>query len=126
MVSTNTLVKGAIVQIDASPFKQYFEQRYRLTPGAGKLAEKTQATTEKQGEKQAEKPKMSAQLKHKINWRRKHRHVDPLLEDQFKTGRLLARISSRPGQCGRADGYILEGDELNFYLRKLREKKGRA
>lgn len=38
-------------------------------------------------------------------------------------GRLLACISSRPGQSGRADGYLLEGDELAFYLKKLQKKK---
>lgn len=42
--------------------------------------------------------------------------IDPLLEEQFNTGRLLACISSRPGQVGRADGYILEASfsELHF------------
>jgi small subunit ribosomal protein S8e len=30
---------------------------------------------------------------------------------------------SRPGQCGRCDGYILEGKELEFYLRKMQKKK---
>ena len=34
-----------------------------------------------------------------------------------------ACVSSRPGQSGRADGYILEGKELEFYLRKLKSKK---
>lgn len=38
--------------------------------------------------------------------------IDPLLETQFAAGRLYATISSRPGQSGRADGYILEGKEL--------------
>jgi len=38
--------------------------------------------------------------------------IDPLLESQFAAGRLYATISSRPGQSGRADGYILEGKEL--------------
>ena len=51
--------------------------------------------------------------------------VDQALEDQFQTGRVLASISSRPGQCGRADGYVLEGKELEFYLRKIKAKKGR-
>jgi small subunit ribosomal protein S8e len=32
-------------------------------------------------------------------------------------------ISSRPGQSGRADGYILEGKELEFYSKKLEKKK---
>merc|ERR1719418_32387 len=31
------------------------------------------------------------------------------LADQFNTGHLLGSISSRPGQSGRIDGYILEG-----------------
>ncbi len=36
-----------------------------------------------------------------------------------------ACLSSRPGQVGRADGYILEGKELEFYLRKIKAKKGK-
>lgn len=36
-----------------------------------------------------------------------------------------ACIASRPGQCGRADGYILEGKELEFYSRKIKAKKGK-
>jgi len=36
---------------------------------------------------------------------------------------VLAVISSRPGQSGRADGYILEGKELEFYLKKMERKK---
>ena len=42
--------------------------------------------------------------------------IDPLLESQFGAGRLYAAISSRPGQSGRADGYILEGKELEVYV----------
>ena len=66
--------------------------------------------------------------------------IDLLLETQFSAGRLYAAVSSRPGQCGRADGYVLEGkelevcsytllslsadhDTLQFYLRKLRTGK---
>ena len=51
------------------------------------------------------------------------RALDSMLDDQFPTGRLYAVISSRPGQCGRADGYILEGKELEFYLRRVQRKK---
>lgn len=49
--------------------------------------------------------------------------LDGELEDQLKQGRFLACVSSRPGQSGRADGYILEGPELAFYKRKLKSKK---
>ena len=44
--------------------------------------------------------------------------IDPLLESQFQAGRLYASIASRPGQSGRCDGYVLEGKELEFYLRR--------
>jgi small subunit ribosomal protein S8e len=37
-------------------------------------------------------------------------------------GRIFARISSRPGQSGRADGYLLEGKELEFYTKKMDKK----
>ena len=36
----------------------------------------------------------------------------------------VASVASRPGQSGRADGYVLEGQELAFYLRKLKAKRG--
>lgn len=38
---------------------------------------------------------------------------------------ILASISSRPGQCGRVDGYILEGKELEFYVKKIKSKKSK-
>jgi len=47
--------------------------------------------------------------------------VDAALERQFEAGRLYAVIASRPGQSGRCDGYILEGEELAFYQRQLRK-----
>ncbi len=43
--------------------------------------------------------------------------IDTLIESQFGAGRLYAVISSRPGQVGRADGYILEGKELEVGLK---------
>jgi len=49
--------------------------------------------------------------------------VDPNLKEQFNAGRLYAVIASRPGQSGRADGYILEGKELDFYTKKMAKKK---
>jgi len=52
--------------------------------------------------------------------------LDTHLAEQFLQGRLYACIASRPGQDGCADGYILEGKELEFYLRKLQKKKTTA
>lgn len=47
-----------------------------------------------------------------------------LLSNQ-KTNCVSAKVASRPGKHGRADGYILEGKELDFYLRKIKSKKGK-
>ena len=57
----------------------------------------------------------------KLAARKKVRTLESHLKDQFNRGRLLACISSRPGQSGRCDGYILEGKELEFYQRKLKK-----
>jgi hypothetical protein len=42
----------------------------------------------------------------KLAKRQEGQKLDGHLEDQFASGRLLACIASRPGQCGRADGYV--------------------
>jgi len=205
LVRTNTLVKGCIVQIDATPFKQWYEQFYRMQIGKVKKeddkkpaaepkkeekapakkdekapakkdekapakkddkppAKKDEKATAKKDEKapakkeekapakKDDKPpakkeekapakkdekktdktkpadpsapkKPSNHLKRKLNSRKKARVLEQALKDQFNTGRLLARISSRPGQSGRADGYILEGEELAFYLKKTDKKR---
>jgi ribosomal protein S8E len=213
LVRTNTLVKGCIVQIDATPFKQWYEHFYRVQLGKvkkddshpGTSAKKTddkpaaaaapkkdtpKSSVQKSGKKEAPKkeavkksdktttapkkdaPKSSTassgkkddkkdsakaaadakaalkatklrrktaeeikkaidsgvrkpshRLKRKLNSRNKTRVIENALKDQFNTGRVLAKISSRPGQSGRADGYILEGEELNFYIRKIEKKR---
>jgi small subunit ribosomal protein S8e len=65
-------------------------------------------------------------VKRKMKERLRARKIDQHLAEQFQTGRLFACIASRPGQCGRCDGYILEGKELEFYLRKMQKKKSKA
>uniref|UniRef100_A0A2R9B4A8 40S ribosomal protein S8 n=1 Tax=Pan paniscus TaxID=9597 RepID=A0A2R9B4A8_PANPA len=64
--------------------------------------------------------KRSKQIEKKYDERKKNAKISSLLEEQFQQGKLLACIASRPGQCGRADGYVLEGKELEFYLRKIK------
>jgi len=205
LVRTNTLVKGCIVQIDATPFKQWYEQFYRVQIGKVKKEDEKKAAAEpkkddkapakkddkapakkddkapakkddkapakkddkapakkddkapakkddkapakkddkapakkddkapakkddkKTGQSKPSDPsapkKPSNHLKRKLNARKKARVFEQALKEQFNTGRLLARISSRPGQSGRADGYILEGEELAFYLKKTDKKR---
>ncbi|KAL4446242.1 hypothetical protein ABPG77_003049 [Micractinium sp. CCAP 211/92] len=120
LVRTQTLVKGCIVQVDAAPFKQWYQQHYGVEVGQKKRAAAAAAPAE--GEAAAQ----SNHVKRKLKQRNQGRKLDQLLDDQFATGRLYAAISSRPGQCGRADGYILEGRELEFYIKKMQKKKGKA
>ncbi len=72
---------------------------------------------------------LAAQSKHvqrKMKTRNQGRKIDQHVADQFNQGRLYACIASRPGQCGRCDGYILEGKELEFYVKKMQKKKSKA
>eukprot|EP00322_Chrysochromulina_rotalis_P000251 CAMPEP_0115848826 /NCGR_PEP_ID=MMETSP0287-20121206/11129_1 /TAXON_ID=412157 /ORGANISM="Chrysochromulina rotalis, Strain UIO044" /LENGTH=203 /DNA_ID=CAMNT_0003302765 /DNA_START=112 /DNA_END=723 /DNA_ORIENTATION=- len=113
LVRTKTLVKGAIVQIDATPFRQWYEAHYGSALGKKKKKE----------EEAAEPKKQSKSVLKKIAGRQEAKVIDPNVNAQFDTGRLYAQISSRPGQCGRCDGFILEGKELEFYVKRMARKK---
>merc|ERR1712198_361658 len=119
LVRTKTLVKNAIVVIDAAPFRQWYESHYALPLGRKKGAKLSEA------EEKVLNQKRSSKTDKKYKERQKEAKVEQALQDQFMTGRVLAAISSRPGQCGRSDGYVLEGKELEFYLRKIKAKKGK-
>ncbi|KAK4344498.1 hypothetical protein RND71_034674 [Anisodus tanguticus] len=124
LVRTQTLVKSAIVQVDAAPFKQWYLQHYGV-----EIGRKKKSAAKKEGEEAPEvvtEEKKSNHVQRKLEKRQQDRKIDPHVEEQFASGRLLAAISSRPGQCGRADGYILEGKELEFYMKKLQKKKGKG
>ena len=161
MVRTNTLVKGAIVQVDSTPFKQWYSKYYGVQLGKkvtdkpaevpaatgakkeaapkgakkeapkaavkaapkAKGAAKPEAVKPEAPKEEAKVVKESAHVLKKRKQRNAIRVLEPNLAEQFNTGRLYARIASRPGQTGRCDGYILEGEELAFYLRKLTHKK---
>ena len=125
MVRTNTLTKSAIVQIDATPFRNFYETFYGATIGKSKRARQTTTTTTdpKATAESTEPVKKSNKVERKLASRQAMSKIEPAVESQFANGRLYAVISSRPGQSGRADGYILEGEELAFYLRKMQAKK---
>jgi len=152
LVRTNTLVKNSIIQIDATPFKQWFERYYGSSLGKKKASTKETPATTKEAAKEPPKGKSKKALKEKeketkeakaaaeaaaaaelvkksrsvitkLHKRARNHKLEHSIEDQFITGRLYACISSRPGQSGRCDGYILEGKELEFYLKKIHQKK---
>ena len=107
MIRTKTLVKGCVVLIDASPFRDWYYKRYGIALGKKKLAEEKADETAVKAPKSVHKPAHA---------------LEKSFEQQFKVGRLMAKITSRPGQVGRADGQLLEGAELQFYMRKTDKK----
>lgn len=113
LVRTKTLVKGAIVVIDGNPFKSYYESHYGIKLGLKK------ASAESAMVDLTTKCQLSQD---RIKARQSKRVLDPLVDAQFASGRLLAKITSRPGQTGRCDGYVLEGRELQFYQRMMAKK----
>ncbi|KAM0516021.1 hypothetical protein ACHAPE_005644 [Trichoderma viride] len=116
LVRTNTLTRSAIVQIDAAPFRQWYESHYGQS--IGRRRQKAQAA--KEGKEAAEEVKKSNSVEKKQAARfATSGKVESAVEKQFEAGRLYAVVTSRPGQSGRCDGYVLEGEELAFYQKKL-------
>ena len=112
LVRTNTLTKSAVVQIDAAPFRQWYEAHYGVQLGRRRQAK---------GQETEESKKSKSVVKKHEERVQKMGKVEQALERQFEAGRLYAVVSSRPGQSGRVDGYVLEGDELAFYQRAIRK-----
>merc|ERR1712224_911571 len=84
LVRTKTLVKNAIVVIDATPFRQWYEAHYAQMLGHKKnqkLSEAEEALINK---------KRSNKIAKKFAERQKESKVEQALEDQFAAGRVLA------------------------------------
>ena len=107
LVRTNTLVKNTIVRVDAHPFKNYLARHY--------FGCKEEELDSFDYYEQLKKSEEGEQTKDKFSKRRRGPKLDHRVIDQIMKGQVLCCISSRPGQSGRADGYILEGKELEFY-----------
>ena len=114
LVRTQTLVKGAIVAVDPLPFKYYWYIHYEEKK-VNKLPEIPVPERKKALEDKREKNKKKHPFSEQIE---KLHHFF----DMMNKGKLLACITSRPGQSGRCDGYLLEGKELDFYSKKIEKK----
>ena len=114
LLRTKTLVKGAIVLVDAHPFKEWYETHYGVKVGVkkGKDVEEKEAV------------KQSDSVVRKIASRQKGRSLESSLDHQFASGRVYAKITSRPGQSGRCDGILVRegGPELVFYQKMMAKK----
>ncbi|KAL0217380.1 hypothetical protein RCL1_007961 [Eukaryota sp. TZLM3-RCL] len=104
LTRTKTLVKNCIVQIDSTPFRQWYENYFGVPVKSTTTVDTSSLSAEQQQRLRTRTP------------------IDAAVADQIQSGRVYACISSRPGQCGRADGYILEGEELSHYVKKMSKK----
>ena len=114
LVRTQTLVKNCIVAIDPTPFKYYWYIHYddnKIT----RMPEISDPDRKKRLEEKRNKLKKTHPYKDQLD---KLGRFFELLNK----GRLYACITSRPGQVGKADGYLLEGKELEFYIKKVEKK----
>ena len=114
LVRTNTLTRSAVVQIDAAPFRQWYEAHYGQSLGRRRQTKKDVEAVEDKKRSKSVETKQQARVKEMGK-------VEAALERQFEAGRLFAIVASRPGQSGRCDGYVLEGEELAFYQRAIRK-----
>uniref|UniRef100_A0A4X2K212 40S ribosomal protein S8 n=1 Tax=Vombatus ursinus TaxID=29139 RepID=A0A4X2K212_VOMUR len=119
LVRTKTLVKNCIVLIDSTSYRQWYKWYYALPLGRKKRAKLTPE------EEEIFNKKGSKKIQKKYEERKKNAKISSLLEEQFQQGKLRACIPLRPGQRSRAEGYVLEGKELEFYLRKIKVRKGK-
>ena len=114
LVRTQTITKGSVVSVDPTSFKYYWHIHYE-NKKVNRMPEIPDPERKKKVEEKREKSKKAHPFGEQLE---KHHHFFELLNK----GRLYAYIKSRPGQTGRADGYLLEGKELDFYIKKLEKK----
>ena len=114
LVRTQRIVKGCIVSIDPTPFKYYWHIHYEE-----KKINRLPEIKDPKRTQELEEKKTRLQKKHPFSDQLDKYHA---FFEGLNRNKLLAKITSRPGQSGRADGYLLEGKELEFYLKKAEKK----
>lgn len=86
MVRTKTLVKNAIIVIDATPFRQWYESHYVLPLGRKRETKKELAEDDVLNKKRCRK------VMAKYLARQKLAKVEPAIEEQFVSGRILGEF----------------------------------
>lgn len=86
LVRTKTLVKNAIVVIDATPFRQWYESHYLVPLG------RKRDTKKEVDENDVLNKKRCRSVMAKYLARQKYAKVESALEEQFSSGRLLGEL----------------------------------
>lgn len=89
MVRTKTLVKNAIIVIDATPFRQWYEAHYILPLG------RKRDTKQQLAEDPVLSKKRCRSVTAKYVARQRFAKVEQSLEEQFGSGRLLGKFHKR-------------------------------
>lgn len=89
LVRTKTLVKNAIVVIDATPFRQWYESHYILPLGRKRETKKTA----EHDENDVLNKKRCRKVMSKYLARQKFAKVESALEEQFASGRVLGEFN---------------------------------
>eukprot|EP00794_Sanderia_malayensis_P011941 gene11941-13177_t len=98
------MTKGSIIQIDGTEFSN------RLLEATAESRE--ESSNELAINSEAESEQKSAS------------RIDDNLQTLMKNRKLFAKITTRPGQDGLCNGYVLEGPELEVIMNKLLIKDG--
>merc|ERR1712048_1193637 len=80
-----------IVQIDGQPFKQWYKKKYGVTLGIKKNKGKTD-------EAPKEEEKRSSHVICKQRYRESKQKLDPMVDEQFQSGRLLHALLRDQGR----------------------------
>merc|ERR1719359_1359434 len=108
LVRQKTLTKNTIIQVDGQPFRQWYLRRFGVD-----LTKKGEDGRVDHQITMANKPDdVEEEEFQKVLTRAHTQSLEEDIEAQLTQGRLLCCISSRPGQIGAIDAYILEGEEL--------------
>ena len=118
LVRTKTLVKNCIMLIDSTPYRQWYESHYALHLGRKKGTKLTPEENDILNKK-------NNQRKFKRNTMKGKRTPKSAVFWKSSSSRASFLRASLQDQCGRADGYVPEGKELEFCLRKIKAWKGK-
>jgi len=123
-------VKKDVPKEGAKPVKKEKKSKEvvvkKVNGAFGKVVKKEKKASQlkyRPSRKHGSKHRPSAAMVKKWRLRNATRVLEAAVQDQLERGRIYARVSTSPGQCGSADGYVLEGDELAFYEKKIQIKK---
>jgi len=127
-VRRNLLTKGTVCAIEKTPFEQKYKLKWGALPKDGTMDKEPDVDAIRNVIKTVRPDAGKWCINKPLKRRRQKKNWgcdDEFLRKVFqkKEEPLLAIIRSRPGQFGRAVGYVLEGKELDFYKRKIMERK---